>query len=135
MTVGPTTAASTITITTIMPNTASLFLSSRRHASRQNDEPTTNSAPMTESMSSVGANFGCCSLFITDPRIEKAVRDIHEQIQNQDRDRDERHDSDDQRFVAIETSVDEIIAETGKREHSLDYDGAGDQESERRSRE
>src|SRR5258708_23037651 len=132
MTVGPITEASTMTTTTIMPSTASLFLSSRRQASRQSDEPNTNSPAVTDS---AARDFGFFSLFITNPRIEKSVRDVHEQIQNQDRDRDECHDPDDQRLVAIKTSVDEIIAETGKREHSFDYHGAGDQECERRARE
>src|SRR5258708_40272510 len=115
-------AGSPFPTTAIMPRTGSLFLGSRRHASRQSDEPIINSPAVTDSS---GKDFGFFSLFITDPRIEKAVRDIHEQIQNQDRDRDEGHDPDDQRLVAIKTSVDEIIAEPRKREHSFGDHGSG----------
>src|SRR5258708_38530081 len=116
-------AGSPFPTTAIMPRTGSLFLGSRRHASRQSDEPIINSPAVTDSS---GKDFGFFSLFITNPRIEKSVRDIHEQIQNQDRDRDERHDPDDQRLLAIETNGDEIIAQTRKRRHSFDYNGRGD---------
>ena len=38
--------------------------------------------------------------FISDPRIQESVRDIHDQIQDHYQDREERNDAQDERFVA-----------------------------------
>src|SRR5215216_3691057 len=107
----------TMTSTT-RPKTASLFLSRRRHASRHSDVPCTNrptspgvrsasataiSGPMC--ISSSGSGFFSVAirdLLVSHARIEIRVRDINQQIHQQECYRDEGDDADDQRLVAIQ---------------------------------
>src|SRR5260370_8444040 len=61
------------------------------------------------------------ALCVPDAWIDEAVRDVHEQIENQNGDGNERDDADNQRLVAIETGVDEIIAKSRNRKPLLDH--------------
>src|SRR5262245_4304230 len=106
MSAGPMSEATTMNTTTTIPKTASLFLSNRRHAFCHNEVPASTSIA------------GTCSVAIAleltssvpDAWIDKAVRDIHHKVEKQDRNRSERNDADDQRFVSIQVGIDEVIA-------------------------
>src|SRR5215471_17872802 len=170
---GPTNEASVKSPTIISPTTASLFLRSRRHASRHKDVPRTNSRRSAECTSaSATANSGAVwtmspargrsgsrgavpkevsagstvsvvlglssrssIVLIPDSWIEKTVRDIHQQIHHQQSHSYEGHDSEDQRFVAIQRRLNKIVPQTRQREDPLDHHRAGEDECQCRSSE
>src|SRR5918993_3221299 len=149
---------------TISPKTASLFLSSRFHASFQSEVPLTASAaprsavrtsPSPTASSAVGRVMSpprvrtgggggvpsvlsagsrrpaCpCSMddssffmaSIPDAGVDEPVGDVNQKVEDQDQDRDEGDDADDQRLVAREVGVDEVVPEAGQREDALDHD-------------
>src|SRR5688572_33041683 len=89
--------------TTTRPNTASLFLSKRRHASRHNDVPRTNS-PASSGRTSASATAisglillsGSIMLLISHAWIEVRVSNVNQQIHHQQHYRDKRDNADDQ---------------------------------------
>src|SRR5687767_12114501 len=102
---GPMVEARMTKLTTTMPTTARRFRRRRFHASFHSDVPTTGSVP--------------------DAGIDESVSNVHHQVEDQHDDRYERHDADDERLVAIQVGVDEIVAESRQREDALDDHGTG----------
>src|SRR6185369_14973400 len=135
ITVGPTIEAIVTMTTTMRPKTASLFLSSRRHASRHSDVPCTNapvssgirsasataiSGPMWISSSSSGFfSVAIANLLVAHARIEIRVSDINQQIHQQECDRNKRNDPDDQRLVAIQRRLNEVVSQSRQRKNPL----------------
>src|SRR2546422_1042595 len=70
---------------------------------------------------------------ILDARIHEGVGDVNQEIENQNRDRDEGDDPDNQRLVAIQVGVDKVIAQSRQGVDALDNDGASNEERERRA--
>src|SRR6478672_13143635 len=70
---------------------------------------------------------------ILDARIHEGVGDVNQEIENQNRNRDEGDDADNQRLITIQVGVDEVIAQAGQGVDALDNDGAGNEERERRT--
>src|SRR5918996_6669655 len=58
-------------------------------------------------------------------RVEQAVDQIDDQIEQDDQDREHDHRAHDQGVVAIERALDEIAADPGNAEDGLDHDRAG----------
>src|SRR5262245_27904291 len=131
MIAGPTSEATIMNTTTIIPKTASLFRSNRRQAFCHNEVPASTSIA---GMCSVAIALELTSL-IPDAWIDKAVSDIHHEVEKQDRNRSECDDADDQGFVSIQVGIDEVVAHSRQGKNSLDDYGARNQECQRRSAE
>src|SRR5829696_317318 len=121
MSVGPISEAIVTMITTTNPKTASLFFSRRRHASRHNEVPRTNPSSDRTSASAIAISDGIwirsSSLFLSvailvipDSRIEKRVDNVNQQIHQQQRYGNECDDSDNERLVAIQRCLDEVVS-------------------------
>src|SRR5215217_1790025 len=122
--------------TTIKPKTASLFFSRRRHASRHSDVPCTNarvssgirSASATAISGPIWISSTCSGFFsvaianllIPHSRIEIRVRDINQQIHQQECYRDESNDADNQRLISVERRLDEVVSQARQREDSFE---------------
>src|SRR5438876_574486 len=171
---GPNSEATMISVTTIMPKTASLFLSNLRHASRHKEaparirlssaermspSPTANSGPMWMGSASSaratgggiapsGLSAGSCSpgsrkvvsgfsfnASISDPRIDERVGNVHQKIKNKYGNGNERHDADNQRLVARQIRVKEIVSQSRQRKDAFDNHGSGHQKRQRRAGE
>src|SRR5687768_1021958 len=108
ITTGPTVTRSIIAASTIMPKTASLFLSNRRQASRQSEVPFTCSV------------FSPIQLFVSYSRIQKAVGNIYDKIKDHDQYREERDYAENKRLIAIQNRLNKNVAEAWDRENFFD---------------
>src|SRR5687768_1820869 len=59
-----------------------------------------------------------------DPRVDPRVRDVDQQVEAQQEQRVDHHASEDQRLVAVQHAVDEVLPEAGDVEHLLDDERA-----------
>src|SRR5215510_5930839 len=137
MRVGPTIEARAMTITMTIPKTASLFLSSRRHASRQSEVPSIASdvagrSFMGESFAQPADREISWSSGVSNSRINEAVGNVDKQIENQNCDGDEGDDADNERLVAIKASINKIVSQTGQCENLFNHDRAGYQKRQSR---
>src|SRR5580765_6713651 len=97
---GPITDAITTIDTTAIPKTARWLRLKRFHASFHSDVPTTASSVIVLTVRLKADTTDESS--VPHARVDKPVRDIDEQIEEQDCNRDERDDADDQRLIAIQ---------------------------------
>src|SRR5688500_2717036 len=86
-----------------------------------------SAAPAPAAMHSPMASsvFFIRPVLISHSRVDVSVRNVHQQIEKQHDDRNERDDTDDERFVAVQVRVDEVITKAGQREDALDDNRAG----------
>jgi hypothetical protein len=73
----------------------------------------------------MSAITNCRYWSVSNSRIDKRVRNIDEQIENQNGDCDECDNAEDERLITVEASVDEIIPETWQRKDTLNDDRSG----------
>src|SRR5437588_12876935 len=92
-----------------------------------------SSQDVCERSSSVGTCGVLSSLMASVPyaRVNESVANVNRQVEYEHRDGDEGDDADNQRLVAVQVRVDEIVAESRHGEDALDDDGAGDEYGER----
>src|SRR5215813_5189385 len=67
---------------------------------------------------------------IPDPRIEREIREVDQQVHDRVGDGDQQHDALDHRIVAAQHRRDDEAAEAWDVEHGLDHDRAADQNGE-----
>src|SRR5687768_8398699 len=102
-----------------MPDaTATRFFLRRRHASFQSDVPSTSSM---------------AALLIPDPRIDPRVREIDEEVREEQEHAEENDHSQREVVVAVLRGVDEVGAGAGHVEDRLDDDRAGEERRRERA--
>src|SRR5947209_5810348 len=96
-----------------------------------------SSQDVCERSSSVGTCGVLSSLMASVPyaRVNESVANVNRQVEYEHRDGDEGDDADNERLVAVQVRVDEVVAEARHREYAFDDDGAGDEYGERGARE